>query len=810
MAPKSNFIVRGGLDVSDIKKGLVSTQTQLTSFKNGVSKSVKGIATVLSGLAIGSYIKDSISAASNLESAMSGLESIVSGQGRSISKAKSFINGYIKDGLVPLANAVTAYKTLSMRGYSEEQIEILMNRLKDSASYGRQASLTLGAAVQSATEGLKNENSILVDNAGVTKNVSKMWEDYAKSIGKTVANLTLEEKRQAEVNGIMQETGFQVGDAAKYTTTFAGRLSVLKKVLLDIKVNIGNAFMALSNIGIPVLQSIANKVSDVTAKFSSFIQTIFGKAISGATTSTENLSDSVTSIGDAATSTGKKLSNALGIDELNQLNSDSSSGASTASATSTVPSDVVDTKLSKVADAISSSFSKLDLETMTTNLKNFGNAISPYAKSFGKGFVDFFEDIGGLAIDTIKSVLGKNGILSSFTKVLEDGDPDSASEWGYSLGQLAVGIASLKLALSGIAVLSTVVNFAKTVGSAITYIAELNPANIVMLVETLYSINPAFRSIADSINTFLTEDFPVTKFIQDLLNNIANAIGKIPSQIGPALANVFNWEDTLSLFKEAGENFTNAFDGQNIGLNVVKGVANGLWGGVTFILEPFQNIIQTVLDLFGIHSPSTVFAEIGMYIIQGLFNGISDQWKAVSNWWETNISPWFSEEKWDTILAGIPKAFSSAFGNAAKFAVGIFNSVFKTINEKLNISWSAQSVLGKEIIPAGNFQLFTIPEIQLPAFSNGGFVEDGLFQANDDELIGQFSNGKTAVANNDQIVEGIKRGVSDANSVQNQLLSEQNALLRELIQKELSVNIGDKEIARANKRGVSSLGYAFN
>ena len=33
------------------------------------------------------------------------------------------------------------------------------------------------------TEGLKNENSILVDNAGVTKNVAKMWEDYAKAIG---------------------------------------------------------------------------------------------------------------------------------------------------------------------------------------------------------------------------------------------------------------------------------------------------------------------------------------------------------------------------------------------------------------------------------------------------------------------------------------------------------------------------------------------------------------------------------------------------------------------------------------------------
>lgn len=49
-------------------------------------------------------------------------------------------------------------------------------------------------------------------------------------------------------------------------------------------------------------------------------------------------------------------------------------------------------------------------------------------------------------------------------------------------------------------------------------------------------------------------------------------------------------------------------------------------------------------------------------------------------------------------------------------------------------------------------------------FATGGFPEDGLFFANHSELVGKFSNGKTAVANNEQIVEGIKRGVSEAMS----------------------------------------------
>ena len=44
-------------------------------------------------------------------------------------------------------------------------------------------------------------------------------------------------------------------------------------------------------------------------------------------------------------------------------------------------------------------------------------------------------------------------------------------------------------------------------------------------------------------------------------------------------------------------------------------------------------------------------------------------------------------------------------------------------------------------------------------FATGGFPEDGMFFANSTELVGKFSNGKTAVANNEQIIEGVAGGV---------------------------------------------------
>ena len=48
------------------------------------------------------------------------------------------------------------------------------------------------------------------------------------------------------------------------------------------------------------------------------------------------------------------------------------------------------------------------------------------------------------------------------------------------------------------------------------------------------------------------------------------------------------------------------------------------------------------------------------------------------------------------------------------------------------------------------------------AYASGGFPEDGFFFANHNELVGQFSNGKTAVANNEQITQGIHDAVLQA------------------------------------------------
>lgn len=56
------------------------------------------------------------------------------------------------------------------------------------------------------------------------------------------------------------------------------------------------------------------------------------------------------------------------------------------------------------------------------------------------------------------------------------------------------------------------------------------------------------------------------------------------------------------------------------------------------------------------------------------------------------------------------------------------------------------------------------------------------------ELVGSI-NGRTSVANQGQIIEGIQRGVAEANSEQNSLLRQQNDLLRSILEKDTSVRL---------------------
>jgi hypothetical protein len=105
------------------------------------------------------------------------------------------------------------------------------------------------------------------------------------------------------------------------------------------------------------------------------------------------------------------------------------------------------------------------------------------------------------------------------------------------------------------------------------------------------------------------------------------------------------------------------------------------------------------------------------------------------------ISKAFTKEKWT--FQGVADGLGETFKRAREAIKGEWNQ----IADKLN----GEHTVGAERI-----------KIDLPKFARGGFPEDGVFLASHHELVGHFSNGKTAVANNAQIVEGIANGVYQA------------------------------------------------
>ena len=84
-----------------------------------------------------------------------------------------------------------------------------------------------------------------------------------------------------------------------------------------------------------------------------------------------------------------------------------------------------------------------------------------------------------------------------------------------------------------------------------------------------------------------------------------------------------------------------------------------------------------------------------------------------------------------------------------------------------------------------------ITEGDYTAMAEGGIVESGeIFMANENgkaEMIGRFGS-HTAVANQEQMVEAMARGVQYANSEQNSLLRKQNEILLKILQKEGTLN----------------------
>ncbi len=148
-------------------------------------------------------------------------------------------------------------------------------------------------------------------------------------------------------------------------------------------------------------------------------------------------------------------------------------------------------------------------------------------------------------------------------------------------------------------------------------------------------------------------------------------------------------------------------------------------------------------------------------------NAIKEKWQEFTEWWNDkktgfnafyeNLRNKFSAENMKKAFSNIGTALKDAFSAGIEAVKQLWNSFAKGLNAKLKLEIPNIDIAGKKV-----FDKKTLNFGKLPTFQTGGFPEDGLFLANHNELVGKFSNGQTAVANNQQITDGIAKAVAPA------------------------------------------------
>lgn len=269
--------IRSSADTTGIKDadraldGLGATGGKQISTMERLNRSVGAITgvTAVAGASVyglTSFMGSSVTEANSLNGALTGLNSVARAFGQDAGVAKNAAKELASDGLMTVTDAASGLKNLLAAGFSLPEAVTLMNRFKDSAAFGKQGALSFGEAIRGATEGIKNGNSILVDNAGVTKNLSMMLTDAGYSAQDLMKASTDAGVRQAIFNGILKETNPQLGDAAKLSDSAAGAQARLAAQTQAAKAQLGSAvneaLLPLINVITPIIQRIGQWINE--------------------------------------------------------------------------------------------------------------------------------------------------------------------------------------------------------------------------------------------------------------------------------------------------------------------------------------------------------------------------------------------------------------------------------------------------------------------------------------------------------------------------------------------------------------------
>lgn len=352
-------------------------------------------------------------------------------------------------------------------------------------------------------------------------------------------------------------------------------------------------------------------------------------------------------------------------------------------------------------------------------------------------------------------------------------------------------------------------------------------------------INAVTKAGKDISNGFKSSIDALTAASKSILNTHAgfvSAVSDIRSFVKKSVAEIENEYQYNGFFGAAGLAIQKAFEGVYLVFNkvstAVKNVSDTI-DSVKNVINTFNNLKTKVGEVID-QVPALKQAYGGLKsFFNDLFNKDSGIGKIVSDGFDFiktkagDVANWFKEKlnigsSGSSAGGGSLGALgSTAASGGALSHLGAYGGIGAGVGLGLSggIQWwkdmigtwgDSDKSAGTKVLESIKHTLWDLSPIgalvnlgkKIFGFADGGFPDAGqLFLAREAgaEMVGSLG-GHTAVANNDQIVEGIREGVEAAMERQNQLLRRQNELLQALLEKEGSAEVNVSSFYQAVNR----------
>ncbi len=645
MSVVKNLLIRGGADFSNIYKQTGKLQSTLIGFQSGL-KNLGIAATVTAiGAAVVSAIKTSTKNAMDAIEDQSLINTVFGENSAAVKEWAGTLQGNLGiSGRLLQKNAATIYnisKSMGMgSGSALDMSKGVAMLAEDMASFynldSDEAFTKLRSGLTGETEPLK-QLGIMVD-----QNTLKMY-GFSE-------NMSNAEKVAIRYKAILAQTATAQGDLARTINSPANQLRILKTNLHELSIAFGNIFIPILQAILPVINNFVLILTQACNKLTEFMYLLMGikksdSGVDAVTSTVGGLGDNL----DSATSSAKKLKGQLaGFDEINKLG-DSSDGSGSGAGYSG------------------------GNYTVTSSSGLLGQGTEKLAEDKLKGV----RDIIGSILEALVTIKLAGGIWKMI----------GLSGTGAGM---ATGIGAIFAGLGSVFSIPGALNFAVVVGAEI----------VNRIVDWLQKHMPKrlFEALDQGIAGALIGAVggswlpAVGTLVGAVIGGIVGALNGAFPQIGQffntAWKKLFNFDYANSLFADMKENFRIAFTSNNfweVGKNLVLGICNGIWGALSFLLEPIADLFTWIVDgicsVFGIHSPATKMIPIGQNIVAGIKEGLLSGWNSLKSWWSSLSLTSFNIK--------IPHL---SWGSGGAEATGWVAKVLSALSlptslPKLNVSW---------------------------------------------------------------------------------------------------------------------------